>query len=128
MTQTAGTCDLCQKKTEQGDMVMDCHRCNWYVCTDCHPQRTDCHSQQSGIAKAPVPVPGARPLPQCPEGHSLQPAAAAPGKCDKCERKVHKGEMVMDCRQCNWYLCKACQPITQCKVGHMLDSVAASEG
>jgi len=121
MTQRSGKCDLCDKRTQQGDMVMDCRRCDWYLCTDCHPQ-------QSSAAKAAVPVPGARPLPQCPQGHSLQPAAAMHGKCDKCEKKIHTGEMVMDCRQCNWYLCKACQPITQCKMGHMLDSIAAQEG
>lgn len=40
----------------------------------------------------------------------LQPWKAVPGICDGCKTKVHKGDCVMDCRTCNWYLCEACHP------------------
>mmetsp|Transcript_19509 Transcript_19509/g.51650 ORF Transcript_19509/g.51650 Transcript_19509/m.51650 type:complete len:297 (-) Transcript_19509:335-1225(-) len=50
---------------------------------------------------------------RCPAGHMLQPWTAQPGACDSCHAKVDKGDVVMDCRQCNWYLCKACHPHEQ---------------
>jgi len=46
----------------------------------------------------------------CPEGHLLQPWKATPGICDGCQAKIHKGDCVMDCRECNYYLCEACHP------------------
>lgn len=46
----------------------------------------------------------------CPKGHLLQPWKATPGTCDGCKAKIHKGDCVMDCRQCNYYLCEACHP------------------
>jgi len=48
----------------------------------------------------------------CPSGHALQPMAAEAGSCDGCKKPVHAGQQVMDCRQCNWYLCQACRPLT----------------
>lgn len=47
---------------------------------------------------------------KCPRGHMLQPWTAQPGSCDGCQRKICKGDKVMDCRQCNYYLCDACHP------------------
>lgn len=44
----------------------------------------------------------------CPAGHKLQPHTAQGGTCDKCNGKVVLGDQVMDCRRCNWYLCKMC--------------------
>lgn len=49
-------------------------------------------------------------VPSCPAGHELQLWAARSGKCDGCGRKVQAGELVMDCRRCNWYLCNVCCP------------------
>jgi len=46
----------------------------------------------------------------CPAGHELQPWVARSGHCDGCTRQVQRGENVMDCRRCNWYLCRACCP------------------
>jgi len=46
----------------------------------------------------------------CPQGHLLKSWTAIQGWCDKCGRKVFKGEKVMDCRQCNWYVCSSCCP------------------
>mmetsp|Transcript_85328 Transcript_85328/g.268960 ORF Transcript_85328/g.268960 Transcript_85328/m.268960 type:complete len:411 (-) Transcript_85328:10-1242(-) len=48
--------------------------------------------------------------PECPGGHELQLWAARSGKCDGCHKKVQTGELVMDCRRCNWYLCNICCP------------------
>jgi len=47
---------------------------------------------------------------RCPQGHELQPWAAKPGWCDGCGAKIKSGEAVMDCRECNYYLCKYCCP------------------
>jgi len=46
----------------------------------------------------------------CPAGHMLQPWKAIAGACDGCKAKVYRCDNVMDCRQCNWYLCEACHP------------------
>jgi len=46
---------------------------------------------------------------RCPAGHSLHSWVARAGTCDGCQRFVEDGEEVMDCRRCNWYLCKACE-------------------
>jgi len=46
----------------------------------------------------------------CPAAHLLRPWEAQAGVCDGCSRKVMKGEHVMDCRQCDWYLCRTCRP------------------
>jgi len=46
---------------------------------------------------------------QCPAGHSLQAGCPGAGICDGCRGKVQDGEQVMDCRRCNFYLCKSCQ-------------------
>mmetsp|Transcript_134944 Transcript_134944/g.262793 ORF Transcript_134944/g.262793 Transcript_134944/m.262793 type:complete len:499 (+) Transcript_134944:52-1548(+) len=54
--------------------------------------------------------PAAIAPPECPEGHELQLWAARSGKCDKCNKKISAGEIVMDCRRCNYYLCHMCCP------------------
>lgn len=46
----------------------------------------------------------------CPNGHVLQVWIARAGTCDGCGRAVYHGEKVMDCRNCNWYLCDDCRP------------------
>jgi len=47
---------------------------------------------------------------ECPDGHELQPWTARAGVCDGCHKKVRTGEQVMDCRRCDWYLCRTCCP------------------
>lgn len=44
----------------------------------------------------------------CPQGHGLRLMAAKRGSCDGCGMPVEEGARVMDCRQCNWYLCGSC--------------------
>jgi len=34
----SGKCDGCSKKVQTGEQVMDCRRCNWYLCSVCCPQ------------------------------------------------------------------------------------------
>lgn len=34
----SGKCDGCHKKVQTGEQVMDCRRCNWYLCNICCPQ------------------------------------------------------------------------------------------
>ncbi|CAK0893058.1 unnamed protein product, partial [Prorocentrum cordatum] len=46
---------------------------------------------------------------RCPAGHCLHSWVARAGTCDGCQRFVEDGEEVMDCRQCNWYLCRTCE-------------------
>lgn len=47
---------------------------------------------------------------KCPKGHVLTPWCAKPGWCDGCGSKINTGDPVMDCRQCNYYLCRTCAP------------------
>jgi hypothetical protein len=44
----------------------------------------------------------------CPSNHELALYTALGGNCDVCNRIVFLGEQVMDCRQCNWYMCGRC--------------------
>ncbi|CAE8594569.1 unnamed protein product [Polarella glacialis] len=50
---------------------------------------------------------------KCPAGHALQIWTARPGWCDGCGNKIRGGDAVMDCRTCNYYLCKACCPLDE---------------
>eukprot|EP00930_Biecheleria_cincta_P033289 TRINITY_DN23053_c0_g1_i1.p1 TRINITY_DN23053_c0_g1~~TRINITY_DN23053_c0_g1_i1.p1 ORF type:complete len:587 (-),score=91.47 TRINITY_DN23053_c0_g1_i1:297-2057(-) len=47
---------------------------------------------------------------KCPAGHELVLWEAKPGWCDGCGSKIKTGQPVMDCRKCNYYLCKSCAP------------------
>jgi len=48
---------------------------------------------------------------KCPEGHQLKVwSSNEEGKCDGCQKHIQKNERVMDCRQCNYYLCEKCLP------------------
>eukprot|EP00428_Durinskia_dybowskii_P014546 CAMPEP_0170224090 /NCGR_PEP_ID=MMETSP0116_2-20130129/11746_1 /TAXON_ID=400756 /ORGANISM="Durinskia baltica, Strain CSIRO CS-38" /LENGTH=204 /DNA_ID=CAMNT_0010474795 /DNA_START=60 /DNA_END=674 /DNA_ORIENTATION=+ len=33
----AGACDGCRKFVADGEQVMDCRACNWYLCNECRP-------------------------------------------------------------------------------------------
>jgi hypothetical protein len=47
----------------------------------------------------------------CPDGHPLvlyTTPAYGTGTCDGCDRDIAHGTKVMDCRQCNYYLCNQC--------------------
>ena len=44
----------------------------------------------------------------CPSNHSLVQYTALGGNCDVCNRIVFVGDQVMDCRECNWYMCERC--------------------
>jgi len=126
-SQSFGKCDGCGKAVTPGEEVMDCRQCDWYVCSACHKREKVSLTQvllTQAIASLPTPVmlqyspkralkeqgssAAASEAINCPRGHPLQPWAAAAGSCDGCNRPVHRGQMVMDCRSCNWYLCSMC--------------------
>jgi hypothetical protein len=44
----------------------------------------------------------------CANNHDLVLYTATGGNCDVCNRIVFVGEQVMDCRECNWYMCARC--------------------
>lgn len=44
----------------------------------------------------------------CPNSHNLLLYTASGGNCNVCNRIVFVGEQVMDCRECNWYICGRC--------------------
>jgi len=47
----------------------------------------------------------------CPKGHNLQLITEVTrGRCDQCTKEVSRGDQVMDCSVCNWYLCGTCHP------------------
>uniref|UniRef100_A0A7S0B0R2 Uncharacterized protein n=1 Tax=Pyrodinium bahamense TaxID=73915 RepID=A0A7S0B0R2_9DINO len=61
---------------------------------------------------------------QCPAGHTLHCTAVGAGHCDQCERGVFDGELAVNCRKCDWYLCTTCSP-PRCPCGHTLQFSAA---
>lgn len=90
--------------------------------------------QRAAIAPDTTPVDSADTLTaisesrSCPAGHALKYAQAPGGACDGCLAKVPEGSLVSDCRQCNWYLCTTCTPITTCPGGHQLGTQPAMAG
>merc|ERR1719198_2521198 len=52
-TAEAGTCDGCRGPVKQGDGVMSCRKCNWYLCASCQaelqPQSQDLWSTISSL-------------------------------------------------------------------------------
>merc|ERR1719284_371085 len=78
-------------------------------------------------ATAAMPAAGRKGA-TCRKGHVLQTAAAMAGKCDGCDKPVLKGQLVMDCRQCNFYLCKTCVSISQCPNSHALQKWVCQSG
>jgi len=40
-TARAGRCDGCHCFVADGDQVMDCRACNWYLCSDCRPNSSE---------------------------------------------------------------------------------------
>ena len=53
-------------------------------------------------------LPRPQQITTCPENHNLTLYTANGGNCDVCNRIVFVGEQVMDCRECNWYMCARC--------------------
>jgi hypothetical protein len=54
--------------------------------------------------------PAGSPESCCPQGHKLALyTTKAGGACDGCGAAVAQAQ-VMDCRECNWYLCAECTP------------------
>jgi hypothetical protein len=50
------------------------------------------------------------PVLQCPAHHKLKPRVTpVPGVCDGCGYDIPRGTPVLDCRGCDWYLCRECQ-------------------
>merc|ERR550532_2945746 len=62
---------------------------------------------------------------QCPQGHELQAWSARAGVCDGCQKAVDDGEQVMDCRWCDWYLCKVCLPVYQARTSSIWGTIAS---
>jgi len=62
---------------------------------------------------------------QCPQGHELQAWSAHAGFCDGCHKAVEDGEQVMDCRWCDWYLCKVCLPVYQAQGSSLWGAIAS---
>jgi len=53
-------------------------------------------------------LPRPQPIRTCPRNHSLVVYNSLGGNCNVCNRIVFVGEQVMDCRECNWYMCSRC--------------------
>ncbi|CAK0856593.1 unnamed protein product [Prorocentrum cordatum] len=81
----------CHRIVNEGDPLMDCRECNWYLCFSCSFQRQ--HARTGRLC--------------CPRGHELRRWACQQGGfCDCCGAKRAPGEMVLDCRACDWYVCE----------------------
>ena len=51
---------------------------------------------------------------KCPQGHDLTPhiTEGGSGTCDVCSRSLNHGTQVMQCLQCNFFLCRSCASMT----------------
>jgi len=65
---------------------------------------------------------------QCPAGHGLVRLVGQAGSCDLCSKAVHEGQLVFECKPCNYYVCQSCRPITECNKGHSLQTSSALAG
>lgn len=59
----------------------------------------------------------------CPQGHRLQAWVARAGFCNRCSAPVEAGEHVLDCRWCNWYVCRTCLPVYQAPSPSLVTSI-----
>lgn len=133
-SQAGGQCDGCGANLKAGALVLDCRQCDWYICEGCvshdviprsegmenvPPEQNTPEPKQAKPARAePASRAPATSGAQakaavasadvCPKGHELRPCKAEPGECDICSKPVEAGELVMDCRTCNWYMCSRC--------------------
>jgi len=80
-------------------------------------------TEAGGVAK-----PATAPTTQCPAGHALVCVVGDAGSCDACGGMVRQGQMVFECKACNYFVCQTCRPIEQCKKGHTLQTAAAIAG
>merc|ERR1712070_145443 len=44
----------------------------------------------------------------CPSGHELEPYITGGGNCRQCTKKIPRGQSVLDCAQCKWWVCAKC--------------------
>jgi len=59
----------------------------------------------------------------CPQGHRLQAWVARAGSCNRCSAPVEAGQHVLDCRWCNWYVCRTCHPVYQAPSPSLVTSI-----
>lgn len=93
-----------------------------------HRSYTQEGQQQNLFERAPmagVPT-DQKTLLVCRAGHALQPWKAEAGTCDGCGERIQSGQMVMDCRPCDWYLCGACCQRIKSGVGPLARCDAAA--
>ena len=132
-------CDTCATDLERGSAIHECKACDYSICIGCHASRAgrnlDAAASDSESRGVPVHIDSddsdiegqeaarawaaklrkepARKATWCPSGHQLQPwvvPTLGRGSCDGCQGQVLEGDRVLDCRQCNYYLCVWCWP------------------
>jgi len=115
---SVGRCTKCSREATVGELVLACQPCQWHLCGFCEPIVSCLKCERR-----------------------LQPwASQRPGRCDGCDKAVAVGEMTMDCRRCDWYLCSTCRPslpsqqvtrvkeVFKCPKNHSLELVPAISG
>merc|ERR1712232_368807 len=85
--------------------------CTWDAnacCQKCKASRGEKHGPKCDkLPKAKAA--NIQPATHCTKGHALADYVEPEwGTCDGCSKAIAAGERVMDCRPCNWYLCRAC--------------------
>jgi len=113
-------CDKCEKEVEDGEVVMCCAECEYDMCTSCW--RAKAAEQNPAVKLEPA-------HPTCPSDHALTSNLADENFCDKCEKGVEDGKVVMCCAECEYDMCTSCygakgsakarvleDPVTQAKL------------
>jgi hypothetical protein len=119
--QRAGKCAVCKEPTVQEDVSIVSNGHIWHLCAVCAVQgrtvihgdpavNAQAHTQSASIAEGceSEAGPESRRTWQCPKGHKLEACPATEGRCDGCQRRVATNQCVLNCKECNWYLCGSC--------------------
>jgi len=134
-------CDGCEVDISCGGKIFDCRACDYTLCVPCAqadeqkgaktedeslcqgPGAADSNEVEAQVLdetsresqKGHVEAPSGEPQRgSCPKGHDLLEVVCGEAEftCDACERDVLNGEVVFDCRTCDYCLCDACLPET----------------
>jgi len=98
-----GFCDICNVGIGVGEQVMECRQCNWWMCAGCNPPLVIEGPENDDAAMIDRNT--------CSGGHPLVLSNVPEiGCCDICNVGIGAGEQVMECRQCDWWMCAGCNP------------------
>ena len=125
-----GVCDECPREVKTFEPVLDCGECNWFSCKVCaslayQEKYIWTRTQRSENLQLNMQLTHREWEVYCSKRHSLK-LVTRTGFCRRCGEKVGC-EPVLECRICDWFLCKPCSPLPYRKLAEELPSCTANE-